>query len=47
MPNNKKNSKSRMLSVEETNGMLEKEFAQQDSKMEESPPKEDESKSID
>jgi hypothetical protein len=29
MPNNKKNSKSRMLSVEETNVMLDKEFAQQ------------------
>ena len=47
MPNNKKNSKPRMLSVEETNAMLEKEFAQQDSKAEESPPKGGESKALD
>ena len=36
-----------MLSVEETNAMLEKEFAQQDSKAEESPPKEGEFKALD
>ena len=36
-----------MLSVEETNAMLEKEFAQQGSKAEESPPKEGESKALD
>ena len=47
MPNNKKNPKSRMLSIEETNAMLEKEFAQQGSKAEESPPKEGESKALD
>jgi hypothetical protein len=43
MPNNKKNPKSRMLSVEETNAMLEREFAEQGSKAEELPPKEGES----
>ncbi len=31
MPNNKKNPKTRMLSVEETNAALEKEFAEQGS----------------
>ncbi len=36
-----------MLSIEETNAMLEKEFAQQGSKAEESPPKEGESKALD
>ena len=46
MPDNKKNPKPRMLSVEETNAMLEKEFAEQNSKAEESPPKEGESKVI-
>ena len=46
MPNNKKNPKSRMLSVEETNARLDKEFAQQNSKVKESPPKEGESKSL-
>ena len=45
--NNKKNPKSRMLSVEESNAMLEKEFAQQSSKAEESPLKEGESKALD
>ncbi len=35
-----------MLSVEETNAMLEKEFAEQGSKAEESPPKEGESKAL-
>lgn len=47
MPDNKKNPKPRMLSVEETNAMLEKEFAEQNSKAEESPPKEGESKALD
>ena len=47
MSNNKKNPKSRMLSVEETNALLEKEFAEQGSKAEESPPKEGESKALD
>ncbi len=47
MPNNKKNSKSRMLSIEESKAMLEKEFAQQDSKAEESPPKKGESNALD
>ena len=46
MPNNKTNSKSRMLSVEETNARLDKEFAQQNSKVKESPPKEGESKAL-
>ncbi len=32
MPNNKKNIKTRMLSVEETNAALEKEFAEQNPK---------------
>ena len=36
-----------MLSVEETNALLEKEFAEQGSKAEESPPKEGESKALD
>ncbi len=36
-----------MLSVEETNAMLEKEFAGRNSKTDESPPKEGESKSLD
>ncbi len=47
MPNNKKNSKARMLSIEESNAMLENEFAQQNQKVEESPPKEGESKALD
>ena len=46
MPNNKKNPKSRMLSVEETNALLDKELAPQNSKTEESPPKEGESKAL-
>ncbi len=36
-----------MISVEETNAMLDKQFSQQDSKAEESPPKEGESKALD
>ena len=47
MPNNKKNSKSRTPSVEETNARLDKEFADQGKQKEESPPKEGESKSFD
>ena len=47
MSNNKKNSKPRIPSIEETNAMLEKEFAEQGSKAEESPPKEGESKALD
>jgi hypothetical protein len=39
MPNNKKNPKSRIRSIEETNAELEKEFAQQDPKAEDLPPK--------
>jgi hypothetical protein len=41
MQNNKKNpnTKSRILSVEETNARIEKEFAEQDAKTEDSPPK--------
>ncbi len=40
MPNTKKNSKPRIPSIEEINARLEKEFAQQDPKAEELPPKE-------
>ena len=47
MPNNEKNSKPRILSVYETNAMLEKEFAEQNPKAEELPPKEGESKALD
>ena len=47
MPNNKKNPKSRTLSVEETNAMLDKEFAQQNSQGQDLPPKEGESKVLD
>ena len=43
MANNKKNLKTRIRSVEETNAELEKEFAQQDSKAEDLPPKEGDS----
>jgi hypothetical protein len=43
MPNNKKNPKSRIPSIEETNVELEKKFAQQDSKAEDLPPKEGDS----
>ena len=38
MPNNKKNTKTRMLSVEETNAALEKEFAEQGSQAGDLPP---------
>ncbi len=47
MPNTKKNSKTRIPSVEETNARLEKEFAQQDPKVEDLPPKEGDSKALD
>ncbi len=43
MPNNKKNPKTRIPSVEETNAELEKEFAQQESKAEGLPLKEGDS----
>ena len=46
MPINKKNTKPRMLSVEETNAALDKEFAEQNSKAGDSPPKQDESKAL-
>jgi hypothetical protein len=39
MPNNKKNPKSRIPSIKETNAELEKEFAQHDPKAEDLPPK--------
>ncbi len=38
MPNNKKNPKTRMPSVEEINAALEKEFAEQGSQAEDLPP---------
>ncbi len=47
MPNNKKNPKSRIPSIEETNAELEKDFAQQDPKAKDLPPKEDDSKALD
>ncbi len=47
MPNIKKNSSSRIPSVEENNAGLEKEFAQQDPKAEDLPPKEGDSKAPD
>ncbi len=47
MPNTKKSSKTRIPSVEETNARLEKEFAQQDPKVEDLPPKEGDSKALD
>jgi hypothetical protein len=47
MSNNKKKSKSRTPSVEETNARLEKEFAQQNSQGQDLPPKEGESKVLD
>ncbi len=47
MPNIKKNSRPRIPSVEETDAGLEKEFAQQDPKAEDLPPKEGDSKALD
>jgi hypothetical protein len=46
MPNNKKNPNTRMLRVEETNAALDKEFAEQDPKAKDLPPKEGESKAL-
>ncbi len=47
MPNNKKNpSKSRIPSVEETNASVAKEFAEQDPKAEDLPPKEGDSNAL-
>jgi hypothetical protein len=43
MPNNKKNPKSRIPSIEEINAELAKEFAKQDPKAEDLPPKEGDS----
>ncbi len=47
MPNNKKNPKPRIPSVEETNAGLAKEFAELDPKAEESPPNKGGSKVLD
>ena len=47
MPNNKKNPKHRIPSVEETNARLAEEFARQNSQGQDLPPKEGESKSLD
>ena len=47
MPNNKKNLKSRTPSIEETNARLEEEFAQQNTQVQDLPPKEGESKALD
>ena len=49
VPNNKKNpnTKPRIPSIEEINARLEKEFAQQDPKVEDLPPKEGDSKDLD
>ncbi len=46
MSNNKKNTKIRMLTVEETNAALEKEFAEQNSQAGDLPPKQGESKAL-
>ena len=47
MPNNKKNTRSRVPSVEETNAALEKEFAQQSSQAADPPPPQGESEASD
>jgi hypothetical protein len=47
MPNNKKNIKTRMRSVEETNAALEKEFAEQNPKAGDLPLEHGESKALD
>jgi hypothetical protein len=47
MSNNKKTPKTRVPTVEETNAELEREFAEQDSKAEDLPPKEGDSKAFD
>jgi hypothetical protein len=47
MPNNKKNTKTTcMLSVEETNAALDKEFAERNSQAGDLPPKQGESKAL-
>jgi hypothetical protein len=46
MLNNKKNTKTRMLSVEETNAALDKEFAEHNPKAEDLPLKQGESKAL-
>ena len=47
MPNNKRNTKSRVPSVEETNAALEKEFAQQSSQAADLPPPQGKSEASD
>ena len=47
MPNNKRNTKPRMLSVEESNAVLEREFAQQSSQAADPPPPQGESEASD
>ena len=47
MPNNKRNTRSRMLTVEESNAALEKEFAQQSSQAADPPPPRGESEASD
>ena len=47
MPNNKKNAKSRVPSVEETNAALEKEFAEQSSQVGDLPPPQGKSEALD
>ncbi len=47
MPNNRKNTKTPMLSVEETNAALEKEFAEQGSQAADLPPAQGKSKTLD
>jgi hypothetical protein len=47
MPNNRKNTKSRIPSIKETNARLEEEFAQQNTQVQDLPPKEGESEALD
>ena len=47
MPNNKKNTKPRVPSVEETNAALEKEFAEQSSQAGDLPPPQGKSEASD
>ena len=47
MPNNKKNNKTRVPSVEETNAALEKEFAEQSSQAGDLPPTQGKSEASD
>ncbi len=46
MPDNKKNTKTRVPSVEETNAALDREFAEQNSKAGDLPPNQGESKAL-